>query len=82
MLLCNIYLLALGTVCLLIAACAYGPSNSTYVVASYCESPGNCEDCPWFQIDFLKLRPTAGSFRSDDGGSSQVAIPATLREGN
>ena len=48
----KVYLLALGTVCLSIAACAHGPSNSTYIVLSYYESPGNCEDCPVFQVDF------------------------------
>ncbi len=48
----KIRLLALGTVCLSIAACEHRPSNSTYVVLSYYESPGNCEDCPVFQVDF------------------------------
>jgi ankyrin repeat protein len=48
----KVYLLALGTVCLAIAACAHGPSNSTNIVLSYYESPGNCEDCPVFQVDF------------------------------
>jgi len=52
MLLGKIYLLVLGTVCLSMAACAHRPSNSTYVVLSYYESPGNCEDCPVFQVDF------------------------------
>jgi ankyrin repeat protein len=48
----KIYLFALGTVCLSIAACAHGPSNSSYIGLSYYESPGNCEDCPVFQVDF------------------------------
>ena len=52
MLLRKIYLLALGIVCLSIAACSRGPSNSTYIVLSYYESPGNCEDCPAFRVDF------------------------------
>ncbi len=52
MLLAKIYLLVLGTVCLSMAGCAHRPSNSTYVVLSYYESPGNCEDCPVFQVDF------------------------------
>jgi ankyrin repeat protein len=52
MLLRKIYLLVLGTVCLSIAACVHRPSNSTYVVLSYYESPGNCADCPVFQVDF------------------------------
>jgi ankyrin repeat protein len=48
----KIYLLAFGTACLSIVACVHRVSNSTYVVLSYYESPGNCEDCPRFQIDF------------------------------
>src|SRR6266581_7808120 len=52
MLLGKIYLLVLGTVCFSMAGCAHRPSNSTYVVLSYYESPGNCEDCPVFQVDF------------------------------
>ena len=50
MLLRKIYLLALGVVCLSIAACSHGPSNSNYIVLSYYERPGNCEDCPVFQV--------------------------------
>lgn len=52
MLLRMIQLLALGTVCLSIGACARRTSTSTYVVLSYYESPDNCEDCPRYQIDF------------------------------
>jgi ankyrin repeat protein len=48
----KVYLLALGTICLSFSACRHLPSTFTYVVLSYYESPGMCEDCPAFQVDF------------------------------
>jgi ankyrin repeat protein len=48
----KVYLLALGTIWLSFSACRHLPSKFTYVVLSYYESPGMCEDCPAFQVDF------------------------------
>src|SRR6266404_2549468 len=36
-----------------LSACTHRPSRFTCVaLSSYYESPGNCEDCPVFQVDF------------------------------
>jgi Domain of unknown function (DUF6438) len=48
----KVYLLALGTAWLLFPACTHRFSKFTYVVLSYYEYPGMCENCPAFQVDF------------------------------
>jgi ankyrin repeat protein len=48
----NIYVLALGIVCLSVASCGHRTINTTYVVLSYMESQDYCKGCPVFQIDF------------------------------